>query len=195
MLTLGKTKKFMLKKPNFIIISALSVLALLLSSCNAKQLAATPSKIIEIPPTTETTPNNVQNPLSSSLFLETDSVGVPNPGKHVTRYRFVKINFALLLDEANQTSRLKQNSEITLNLFPDLTYTGIIEHIEENGTDYSWSGHLKDVEYSALTMLITGDTFIAHFASPAGVYEVSSAGEDLYQIIMIDQTKLPGGDG
>lgn len=167
---------------------------LLLSGCNAKQLTATPANIVE-PPPTEIIPNTVQNPLTSSLlFLETESVGTPNSGKHIARYRFVKINRALLLDETNQVSMLKQNSEITLNLFPDLSYIGIIEHVEENGTDYSWSGHLKDVEYSTLTMLITGDTFIAHFASPAGVYEVSSAGEDLYQVVQIDQTKLPGGE-
>ncbi len=180
------------KKTNFVI-SALFILMFLLSSCNAKQLAATPTKIIEIIPA-EITPNNVQNPLSPSLFLETESVGVPHAGPQIARYRFVKINLALLLDTEQQISRLKENSEITLNLFPDLTYTGVIDRIEENGSDYSWSGHLKGIEYSILTMLITGETFIAHFASPAGVYEVSSAGDDLYQIVKIDQTKLPGGE-
>ena len=168
---------------------------LLLCSCSATQINASPTATIKLPPANPTS-NNMQKPLSSSsLFLETESVGVPNSAPQVARYRFVKINLALIFNEDEQTSRLKENSEVTLNLFPDVTYTGIIDHIEGNGMDYSWSGHLKDVEYSAVTMLITGGTFIAHIASPAGVYEVSNAGDDLYQVIMIDQTKLPGGGG
>ena len=33
--------------------------------------------------------------------------------------------------------------------------------------------------------------FIAKFASPEGVYEVSSVGGDLYRVVLIDQSSFP----
>lgn len=167
------------------VVPCLSIFVLLLCSCSGKQPSVTPTIM----------PNSLPSSASSELFLETESTSAVTSGPHIARSRFVKVNFALLLDDAKQSSRLKTNSEIMLNLFPDVTYIGVIDHIEENGFDYSWSGHLKDVEFSELTIVYTGETFIAHFASPGGVYEVSNVGEDLYQVVLIDQTKLPSGEG
>ena len=70
----------------------------------------------------------------------------------------------------------------------------MIARTESNGDGYSWSGYLKDVENSSLTMIYTGGAFIGRFASPLGAYEVSGAGGDLYLIVAIDQSKYPGGD-
>ena len=44
-------------------------------------------------------------------------------------------------------------------------------------------------------MILTGGVFIAHIASPAGIYEVSSVGDDMYLIIQVDQSQMQGGDG
>lgn len=148
----------------------------------------------------EQTPAIIETPAltlsaHSALFIETGSVAAATAAPYIVRSRFVKVNFALLLDETGLPRQLGANSEIALNLFPDVNYIGVIERIESNGDGYSWAGHLKNVEFSELTMLYTAGVFIAHFASPGGVYEVSSAGGDLYQIMMIDQSKLQGGEG
>jgi hypothetical protein len=75
-----------------------------------------------------------------------------------------------------------------------VTYTGIIEQIEENGDSFSWTGHLKDVAYSSLIMIFTGGVFIANISSPGGVYEVSRVRGDFYRIVLIDQQKFQGGE-
>lgn len=116
------------------------------------------------------------------------------PAPHVARSRIVKLNLSLLLDEQGQARPLPPNAEITLSLFPDVNYTGVIEGMQQEGDGYTWTGHLKDVEYSQMYMVYTSGVFIGHFASPAGVYEVSNVGGDLYQIILIDQSQFQGGD-
>ena len=99
----------------------------------------------------------------------------------------------MLVDENGRAKKVAEDI-VTLNLFPDVIYTGVIDQIEENGDSYSWTGHLKDVEYSSLIMIFTGGIFIANIASPGGVYEVSNAGGDLYRVVLIDQRKFPGGE-
>jgi len=128
------------------------------------------------------------------LFVPTDAVGVAAPGPAVTRSRFVKLDWSLLLDENGQALDLPANAEITLNLFPDVTYTGVVEKIEHDGEGYSWIGHLKEVEFSSMFMVYTAGVLIGHFASPEAVYEVSNVGDDLFRIVQIDQSKLPQRD-
>jgi len=132
---------------------------------------------------------------TSALFIATDQTAAFTPQASVVRSRFVKINRSLLLDHQGQALPLSPNSEVSLNLFPDTDYTGIIERIEEDGNGVSWVGHLKDVATSELFIVYSAGVFIGHFASPGGVYEVSSVGDELYQIIMIDQSKLQGPGG
>lgn len=158
-------------------IPGLCLLMALSSGCNSRQT-----------PTPFETPDSA----SSALFIETEFVGVIPSEPEIARFRFVKVNLALLLDETGQASKLSANSEVMLNLFQDVTYTGVIERIEQNGDEFSWVGYLRGVEFSELIMIFSGGVFIAHFASPEGVYEVSTAGGDLYQIMMIDQSKFPG---
>ena len=107
----------------------------------------------------------------------------------------VKINRSLLLDDQGQALHLAPDAEVRLNLFPDVSYTGVIERIEQQGDGYSWVGHLKNVDTSELFIVYTAGVFIGHFASPGGVYEVSSAGDDLYRIVMVDQSKLHKQEG
>jgi hypothetical protein len=130
---------------------------------------------------------------SDALFLEVES-SLPAPAAaYIARSRVVKIDFSVLLDESGRARNLR-GDPVVLNLFPDVTYTGVIEQIEENGDGFSWTGHLKDVEYSSLIMIFTGGTFIANISSPGGVYEVSRARGDFYRVVLIDQQKFQGGE-
>jgi hypothetical protein len=130
---------------------------------------------------------------SDALFLEVES-SLPAPAAaYIARSRVVKIDFSVLLDESGRARNLR-GDPVALNLFPDVTYTGVIEQIEENGDGFSWTGHLKDVEYSSLIMIFTGGTFIANISSPGGVYEVSRARGDFYRVVLIDQQKFQGGE-
>jgi len=170
-------------------ILSLCLLAVSLYGCGAGQTAA-PLETGQAGVPSETPALALST--SSGLFIDTDATRELPSEPQIACSRFVKINLALLMDETGQARNVK---EITLNLFPDVIYTGVIEQIEQNGDGYSWVGYLKDVEYSELTMVYTSGVFIGHFASPLGVYEVSIVEDDLYRVILIDQTQFPGGDG
>jgi hypothetical protein len=161
------------------------MLAALMSGCNG-EITSTPL------PANESMPE--KSVLSSgALFLDSESAKPVPPALHIERSRVVKIDFLLLLDETGQARELTGKT-ITLNLFPDVSYTGVIESIEGDRGSYTWIGQLKDVEFSTLTMILTQGVFIAKIASPAGVYEVSNIGGDLYRVILINQQKLGGED-
>lgn len=173
----------------------LSVLAL--CGCNAQHAPAPlqpPAQQSLLPAATPSRPEVTVTP-TSALFIATDQAGAFTPQPAISRSRFVKINRSLLLDDHGDALPLAPNSEITLDLFPDVAYVGVIERIERVGDTISWVGHLKNVETSQLFIVYSAGVFIGHFASPAGVYEVSNAGADLYQIIQIDQSKLDGQGG
>ena len=161
------------------------MLAAILSSCNG-EITSTPL------PTNQPMPENAVLP-SVGLFLDGGSSEPAPSASYIVRSRVVKINLPLLLDQDGH-ARLLTGKAITLNLFPDVVYTGVIEQMEENGDSYTWIGQLKDIEFSTLTMLLTEGVFIAKIASPDGVYEVSNIGGDLYRVILINQQTLQGGE-
>jgi len=113
----------------------------------------------------------------------------------VARYRFTGINRELLLDVNGEPLPIETPFHLQLNLFPDVPYTGVIMEVVQDESGITWVGYLDGVEYSALTLVYTAGVFIVHAASPTGVYEVTNAGGDLYRIVQIDQTQLPGGEG
>lgn len=161
------------------------MLTAILYSCKG-EVQLTPS------PTTQSVPEKPAL-LSDVLFLDGGGSHPAPSAAYIARSRVVKINFPILLDE-NGRARELTGKTITLNLFPDVVYQGVIEQVEENEDSYTWSGPLKGVEYSGLTMILTDGIFIAKIASPEGVYEVSNIGGDLYGVILIDQENLPGGE-
>jgi hypothetical protein len=151
-------------------------------------------------------PAETEEPTATSYLL-TPSISVLTPPgifidaistlelpkeSHISRARFVHVDFSIILEE---NGNAREVQEITLNLFPDVIYTGVVTHIEPMGMDTSWVGYLKDVEYSQLTMVYVGGVFRGKFASPQGIYEVTFVAEDLYQIIQVDQQKFQGGEG
>jgi hypothetical protein len=130
----------------------------------------------------------------AEFFIAADGTDSNSPSPSTSRSRLVRLNLALLLNAKGQPRRLAPHQEIVLNLFPDVVYTGVIEDVQIQGEAGTWVGTLKGVEYSSVMMVYTSGVFMGHFASPAGIYEVSTAGGDLYRIILIDQGALPGGD-
>ncbi|MEK6752368.1 MAG: hypothetical protein AABZ00_08880 [Chloroflexota bacterium] len=138
------------------------------------------------------TPAMALSTSSNGLFLDADSTLQLPSEPHISRWRLVKIDLSQLLDESGQAQKVE---EITINLFPDTVYTGVITQTEELGDGSTWVGYLKDVEYSELSMVYTSGVYIGHFASPMGVYEVTFVKDDLYRVIQIDQKQLPGGEG
>jgi hypothetical protein len=143
------------------------------------------------PPTSDNV-DPASGPAGAGLFLESNSEITLPEEPHIVRARFVTVDLAQLLDESGEP---KEVSEVTLNLFEDANYIGVIQQIDTSGGFPSWVGNLKGVEYSEVTMLYTSGVFIAKVASPQGIYEVKFVEEGLYRIIQIDQSKFPQGEG
>ncbi len=177
--------------------AALCLLALLISACGTAGVnpATGPSAAGSSSPASPVASEQSPTTTGTALFIAARGEAASPDKPEVIRARLAKINHSLLLDAQGNAIQLPANSEITLNLFPDTVYTGVIEEIQEDGGSYTWVGHLKGVETSELFIVYTAGVFIGHFASPLGVYEVSSTGGDRYEIIQIDQNRLPGGEG
>ena len=175
-----------MKTPIYLLIICLLMGSL--PACSAANGGTTARKTEQISAITPTLTNST----SAGFFVASDETHTFPEEPQISRSRLVMINRGQLLDENGRSISVK---EITLNLFPDVIFTGVIEQIEENGDSFSWVGYLKDVEFSAMTIVYTSGVFMGNFASPLGVYEFSYVEEDLYRIIMIDQTKFPAGEG
>lgn len=132
---------------------------------------------------------------SQALFIDTDQQGPVDNSPSIARFRFVSINLALLLDANGEPLPIETPFQLPINLFPDVTYTGVVTQVTRDELGITWTGYLDGVEYSALTLVYTAGVFIMHAASPIGSYEVTNVGGDLYRIVQIDQTQLPGGEG
>jgi hypothetical protein len=127
----------------------------------------------------------------SELFSDAGAADVaPGGADHVLRSRLVNVNFGLLFDPNGKALDASVNPEITLNLFPDASYTGVIERVESNDSGgKTWTGRLKERE-GFFFLVASEEAFVAHVASQEGIYEVSRAGDNLYKLVQIDQTKL-----
>jgi hypothetical protein len=177
-------------------IALVCVLALLASGCSGGQSALLPEPAATgLPPAETPAAHPGTNLQTGPLFLDVDRQDTAPNKPAVARSRLAKINQGLLLDEQGAARPMPPNAEITLNLFPDTTYTAVIEEVQQEGDSYTWVGHLQGVDMSSVIIVYTAGVFMANIASPAGIYEASSVGEDIYQIVQIDQQKLPGGEG
>lgn len=187
-----------------VLISGFSILALSLFACSPDNTPTTapPETQQSLPtPSNPSYPSYPSNPNSQlpaqgsaqELFRE-----VPEPANResdppeIARTRFVDFNADTLIDPNENPKEMPPGSLLKINLFPDVNYTGVIDQIQENGPkNYAWIGFMQGVEYSYLYIIYTDGVFIGHFASPEGVYEVRYKKDGMYQVVLIDQTKLP----
>ncbi|MCJ7724930.1 MAG: hypothetical protein MUP76_00875 [Acidimicrobiia bacterium] len=121
-----------------------------------------------------------------ALLIDSDATLTADPT--AARARAVELDLDVLL---GPDGKARSVDEITINLFPDTTYTGVITEVKTEGGAITWNGYLEGIEFSYFTMISTAGAFIGHFASPAGVYEVSYADQGVYRVVEIDQQSLP----
>lgn len=107
---------------------------------------------------------------------------------YVMRSRLVSVNLGLLIDEKGKARGADQLPQVSLNIFPDARFVGLVEQVQRSGATTSWTGPLADVEGGYFYLVVAEGVFIAHVASPEGVYEISSVGDGVYQAIQIDQS-------
>jgi hypothetical protein len=109
---------------------------------------------------------------------------------HVKRSRYVSVNTNMLFDTNGKPRTADALSTVTLNLFSDARFTGNVKQVTSDRWGTTWYGRLKNHAGGYFYLTVVEDAFIAHVASPRGVYEVSFAGDGLYKVIEIDQSQF-----
>jgi len=103
----------------------------------------------------------------------------------IVRSRYVNINFSLL-DNAIQSEA------ILLNLYDDVLLTAILERKELIKPDgYAWIGHLQDVEFSQVILVVSGGQMAGNISSPLGHYQIRFSGNQTHAVYTIDQSAFP----
>ena len=112
----------------------------------------------------------------------------------VAEARFVTVNVGMLFAPNGKALGKARLPEISLNLFPNATFTGVVSRSWTDSWGSYWTGTLKDVENGYFYLTVVEGVLMAHVGSPAGIYEVSLASGDLYKAIRIDQSKFKDHD-
>ncbi len=108
------------------------------------------------------------------------------PSSPSSRVRLTEVSHRLLPDRA-------AGQRIGLNLFDDADFTAVVDdawRVRRRGTMPSyhvWSGHLADVRGGYWLAVRTGDGYLYHVGSTEGVYEISPAAGDTYQVGQVRQ--------
>jgi hypothetical protein len=127
--------------------------------------------------------------LFSEAVSNAPGTSVPDPA-FVVRSRSVNINMAALFGPGGNSLDASANPEIIFNLFPNTRFTGLVSQVQQNSIQTIWIGTLREVPEGYFYLLVSEGIFIAHIASPQGIYEVSLEAGGVYKLIQIDQSVL-----
>ena len=87
-------------------------------------------------------------------------------------------------------------TELTLNLFDDAVFDGIVEQAEPTFSGgYALSGRLAGVEFGTVTLVVNGGVVAGMVWTPEATYRISPASGGLHTIHQMDPAAvLPLGD-
>ena len=80
---------------------------------------------------------------------------------------------------------------LVLNLFEDVVFTGIVEHVEPTASGHALWGSLEGVELGTMTLVVNGKIVVGTVRTPYAVYSIRTAGDGTYVIRQIDESSLP----
>lgn len=112
---------------------------------------------------------------------------------HILRSRFLTVDFAALFNDSGDPYDKESLPEITLNLFSDTSYVGKVNVVKKDRWSTSWNGPLKGKQ-GYFYLVVSDGVFMAHVASPEGVYEVKFAADGLYKVVQLDHSQLIDDD-
>ena len=80
---------------------------------------------------------------------------------------------------------------LVLNLFDDVVFTGIVEHVEPTASGHALWGKLDGVGLGTMTLVVNGSVVVGTVRTPDAVYSIRTAGDGKYVIRQIDESSLP----
>ena len=212
LLTLPLTAKWRIATVPFLAIFLLMVLT---SPFNLHAPAAAEGTVptATITPTVTSTPNSTPaspadtatsdevdtQAQSAGLFSKVEGEPPPSFDVETLASHLVDIDFEQLASVTNPQAGLKDSSvgepptpqTLVLNLFDDVVFTGIVEHVEPTASGHALWGKLDGVELGTLTLVVNGKVVVGTVRTPYAVYTIRTAGDGTYVIRQIDESSLP----
>ena len=136
---------------------------------------------------------------SAGLFSKVEGEPPPSFDVETLASHLVDIDFEQLASVTNPQAGLKDSSvrepptpqTLVLNLFHDVVYTGIVEHVEPTASGHALWGGLEGVELGTMTLVVNGKIVVGTVRTPDAVYSIRTAGDGKYVIRQIDESSLP----
>ena len=138
-------------------------------------------------------------PEPDGLFYDVKGESPPSIGVDSLASRLVGIDYEQLAqvttppispkDSATETSPTPQT--LVLNLFDDVVFTGIVEHIEPTSSGHALWGNLDGVELGTMTLVVNGSVVVGTVRTPVAVYTIRTVSDGTYVVRQIDESSLP----
>ena len=138
-------------------------------------------------------------PEPDGLFYDVKGESPPSIGVDSLASRLVGIDYEQLAqvtappispkDSATEISPTPQT--LVLNLFDDVVFTGMVEHIEPTSSGHALWGSLDGVELGTMTLVVNGSVVVGTVRTPVAVYTIRTVSDGTYVIRQIDESSLP----
>ncbi len=136
---------------------------------------------------------------ADGLFSEVEGDPPPSPDVETLASRLAGIDFGQLDQVTNPpiepkdpvTGKPTTPQTLVLNLFDDVVFTGIVEHVEPTASGHALWGSLQGVELGAMTLVVNGNIVVGTVRTLGAVYTIRTAGDGTYVIRQIDESSLP----
>ena len=146
-------------------------------------------------PTAPSDVHDAQDQLGG-LFSKIEGDPPPSSDVETLASRLVGIDFGQLAQVTKPTISPKRPAAskpqtLVLNLFDDVVFTGIVEHVEPTASGHALWGRLDGVELGTMTLVVNGSVVVGTVRTPEAVYSIRTAGDGKYVIRQIDESTLP----
>ena len=133
------------------------------------------------------------------LFSEVEGDPPPSSGVDTLASRLVDIDFGQIarVTKPPDGPKIRTVGEtatpqtLVLNLFDDVVFTGIVEHVEPTSSGHVLWGRLDGVELGTMTLVVNGSVVAGTVRTPDAVYTIRTAAGGAYVVRQIDESSLP----
>ena len=155
----------------------------------------TPTSTVPSAPTD--TDDNEDQP--GGLFSEVEGEPPHSTDVEILASRLVGIDFGQIAQITNPPIDPKDSvtgtpptpHTLVLNLFDDVVFTGIVEHVEPTASGHALWGSLQGEDLGTMTLVVNGKIVVGTVRTPDAVYSIRTAGDGKYVIRQIDESSLP----
>ena len=160
---------------------------------------ATPNSTPASPADTATSDEGDTQAQSAGLFSKVEGEPPPSTDVETLASRLVDIDFGQLAQVVESpvgtkdpvTGEPPKAQSLVLNLFDDVVFTGIVEHVEPTASGHALWGGLDGVELGTMTLVVNGRVVVGTVRTLDAAYSIRTAGDGTYVIRQIDESSLP----